>query len=52
MKPNRRERRMFCRRVLVDRRRDDDDVIEHVIRGVRREYVRATGDDRAPRVKK
>jgi len=52
MKPNRRERRTLCRRVLVDRLRDDDDLVEHVIRGARREYVRATGDDRAPRVKK
>jgi hypothetical protein len=33
----------------IDRRKSDIDVIEHVVLGVRRTDVRATGDDRPAR---
>jgi hypothetical protein len=48
VKKARSERRTHHRQMQVDRRKGDDDVIEHVIRGVRRSYVRPT-PDRRPR---
>jgi len=35
------ERRFHTRAVHIDRRKGDDDVIEHVIRGIQRVYVQA-----------
>ena len=40
------ERRYEARHLNPDRRSQDADIIEHVIRGVRREYARATSHDR------
>jgi hypothetical protein len=39
------ERRKTKREMHVDRRKSDMDVIEHVIRGVRRTHDRPTKDD-------
>jgi hypothetical protein len=49
MKEVRGERRTHVREVRVDRRKSDDDIIEHIIGGVRWSYVRSTSDDRPPR---
>jgi hypothetical protein len=49
VKKTRSERRTHNRQMRIDRRKGDDDVIEHVIRGVRWSYVRSTADDRQPR---
>jgi hypothetical protein len=40
------ERRYEGRQIHPHRRGKDTDIIEHVIRGVRREYERATSQDR------
>jgi hypothetical protein len=41
-KKNRSERRTHSRHMQIDRRKGDEDVIEHVIRGVRGSYVPST----------
>jgi hypothetical protein len=43
------KRRRERREMHVDRRKSDVDLIDHVTRGARREYVPVTSDDRAPR---
>ncbi len=44
VKKIRSERRTHNRQMRIDRRKGDDDVIEHVIRGVKWSVVRSTGD--------
>jgi hypothetical protein len=42
--PTRPERRKARREMHVDRRKSDFDIIEHVVRGVRCDYVRPISD--------
>jgi hypothetical protein len=42
------DRRRRDLRVRVDRRRTEIDVVEHVIQGVRKPYLRGTAAARAP----
>ena len=42
------ERRHRDQEVRVDRRKGDDDLVEHVIGGVRRTYERGSGSDDRP----
>jgi hypothetical protein len=48
VKNSRVERRRNLREMHLDRRKSDADVIEHIIRGVRRQ-VQTTSDDRPAR---
>jgi hypothetical protein len=45
------ERRRERRKVLIDRRKSDLDVIEHLVRGLRPADLRATIDDRPLRTR-
>lgn len=43
------ERRILRREMRVDRRRDDQDLVDHIVRGVRRASTRPDAEDRPPR---
>jgi hypothetical protein len=45
------ERRRERRKVHIDRRKSDFDVIEHIVRGLRPADLRATSDNRPPRTR-
>jgi hypothetical protein len=45
------ERRRERRRVHIDRRKSELDVIEHIVLGLRRADIRATSHDRPPRIR-
>jgi hypothetical protein len=45
------ERRRERRKVHIDRRKSELDVIEHIVLGLRPAELRATSDDRPPRTR-